>query len=481
MANQFQDVIGRLTASVTGSTAGVGDVDVSVGSVLRDAALAPFAFEQTGMYQQIDTVSANQGLLTAAGQSDASLENIASNFNITRSTGTYATGTVRFYRYSQPISNIPIVSGSKIYSELSSSQVSFHTLATVYLAPSSPVDSTTGAYYVDIAIICDVAGAIGNVFAGGISYSEITGVDEVSNLVATTGGLETQTNNQLVSTIQATARGNIGTRSGWEALVRDNFIVADCQVIGGKDVDSVRSQFGGSVDIIVLDETLSPMTELLSYTGATGSTGSVAPTFRPLASVVGIGATGATAGPMILSEGPANDYEVVYDNYSINRRSSSIGSTGEQSKIIIHSSVFELGMNPTLAIQYYHTASILAIQNFIDSDDNKVFGSDVMVKAGIKVPANVTANIVLLPGYSATIVINAVQVALLAYFNTLLLNKSIQASDVTTVIGNVVGVDSIDLSTFRMANADNPSVALQAINVNKQGYIRLANAYIAAV
>ena len=472
MADQFQDVITRITTSVTGSTAGVGDVDTSTGSVLRDGFLAPAAFEITGVYQEIDTVSANQGLATAAAQSDASLEDLASNFNITRSTGTYATGTVRFYRYSQPISNIPIVSGSKIYSELSSSQVSFHTLSTVYLTSSSPVDPGNGAYYVDCPILCDSPGSIGNVFAGGISYCEITGVDEVSNLVATTGGLETQTNDQLVSTVQATARGNIGTRTGWEALVRDNFIVEDCQVIGGKDVDAVRSQFGGSVDIIVLDETLAPMTEVLAFAGPTGS---VAPTFLPLASVVSIGATGATAGAMILSEGPAGDYEVVYDNYSINRR-----STIEKSKIIIHPSTFTLD-GTALAVQYFYTASILAIQNFINEDANDVFGSDVMVKAGIKVPANVTANIVLLPGYSATTVVAAVQTALLAYFNTLLLNNSIQASDVTTVIGNVAGVDSIDLPSFSLANADNPSVGLQAINVNKQGYVRLANAYIATI
>ena len=472
MTQSFNDVIGRLTTSVTGSTAGVGDVDVSVGSVLRDGFLAPVGFEQTNVYENIDTVSANQGILTASAQSDASLEDLAGNFNISRSEGTYATGTVRFYRYSKPVSTIPIVAGSKAYSELSSSQVSFHTLATVNLTPSSPVDATTGAYYVDCPVSCDVAGAIGNVFAGGISYAEITGVDEVSNLVATTGGLETQTNDQLVSTVQATARGNVGTRTGWEALVRDNFVVEDCQIIGGKDVDAVRSQFGGSVDIIVLDEILTPMTETISFAGPTGS---VAPTFLPLASVVSIGATGATAGALILSEGPTGDYEVVYDNYSINRR-----STSEKSKIIIHPNTFTLD-GTSLAVQYYYTASILAIQNFIDNDDNDVFGSDVMIKSGIKVLANVTANIVLLPGYSATVVIANIQTALLAYFNTLLLKNSVQASDITTVIGNVAGADSIDLPSFSLANADNPSVGLQAINVNKQGYVRLANAYIATV
>jgi uncharacterized phage protein gp47/JayE len=470
MGQTFDETITDLTDYVKDS---IGNVDTRVGTVLRDAILAPAAFEFTNTYSKIDETSANQGINTAASQSAESLENLASNFGIARSIGTYASGTVRLFRYAQPTYTISIPSGTKAYTELSSSRVSFSTLATVYLTPSSPQDPEMGYYYVDCAVSCDEPGEIGNVMAGGISYIELVGIDGVTNPNETSGGTETQTNEQLVSTIESTARGNIGTRTGYEALVRENYSVTDVKVIGSRDADSVRAQYGSAVDVVVLDETKTVMTEAFTFVSPIMTT-RVIPTFRPLISVIQI--TGKNSDEEDVTLVPGTDYTVMVDTYSVYKR-----SIWENSRILLHITSFTPLNNSQMIMDYYYTANIASIQNFLAADANNVFGSDVMAKAGISIPVNVTANIRIFPGYNATSVITSIETALAAFFNALLLDDDVQASDVIATIANVAGVDAVDVPTFSMAKVSAPAVPLQEILVGRQEYVRMANDYITVV
>ncbi len=469
MAQSFDTTIDNLVSGVTGS---IGPVDVKIGSVLRDGFLAPVAFEFTNAYSSLDTVSANQGVLTAAQQSDANLENLAANFGISRFVGSYASTTVRFYRYTQPTSTIPIPIGTKVYTELSTSRVAFSTLATIYMTPTSPTDPITGAYYVDCAVMCDDIGTAGNVIAGAISYVEIVGIDAVTNLNDATGGNEAQTNQQLVSSIQSTARGNSGTKTGYEALVRTNFSVGDVKIIAGRDYDAVRSQYGGSIDIIVLGEDKTPMTETFVYVDALTTT-MLLPTFKPLMEVTQITAVDSLGDSVVLVEG--TDYDVILDTYSVNRR-----SVNESSKILLHPSMALLDAS-LITVQYMYSALVASVQAFMTDEANYVFGSDVLVKLGIPLPANVTANIRILPGYSSTTVVTSVEQALSDHFNALLLDGDVQASDVITTIGAVAGVDSVDLPTFSFALASAPGVPLQQISANRQQYVRLNEANITVI
>lgn len=464
MAQSFDDTINNLVANAPSG------VDTRVGTVLRDAILSPVASEFTNVYTNIDTVSANQSVATAASQSDTDLENLAANFGLSRTIGTHSSTTCRLYRYSQPSSSIIIPQGTKVYTELSSSRVAFSTQATVTLSPTSPTDEDNGAYYVDCAVVCDDAGSAGNVAIGAISYIEFTGIDFVSNLTEATGGREAQTNEELAATIEATARGNSGTRTGYEALVRTNFSVADVQVISARDSDSVRAQYGGAIDVIVLDETKTAQTEAFSFVSPT-ATSLIIPTFKPLIGVIQI--TGYDTGDNQVVLQPGVDYDVVLDTYSINRRSDE-----ESSKILLHITSFTPQDNTLLTVDYYYSASIPNIQTFLNLDENKVFGSNVLVKMGIEIPVNVTAKVSLLPGYNSTSVIDNVQTALSNHFNGLLLGDDVQSSDVIAVIAGVAGVDSVDVSTFLFARASAPAVSLSEVAANRQEYIRLNTATI---
>ena len=492
MSYSFSDIINRIISyvkygtGVTGEAEGTGNIDTRVGTVLRDGILAPNSFEFTNVYGSIDTVSANQGIITAASQSDTSLENLAANYGISRTAGGYATGIVRFFRYTQPKSDIVIptgTSGTIVYTELADNRVPFHLIGVyggVKLTPTSPTDSELGYYYVDAQVVCDTIGTIGNVAVGAISYVEVAGVDGCTNLNATTGGTDEQTNEELVATIAATARGNLGTRTGYESLVRTNFGSTDIKVIAPTDPESVRAQFGGAIDVVVLDEEQTPITDEEHIFVSVVGTPRIYPTFKPIMSVtnveLGEGYTAGVTGPVTLVEGVTGDYEVFYDIYSVNRRSDI-----DSSFIALHINSCVPTEPSTVTINYTIAASIAAIQDFLDLDDNKVLGSDVLVKAGIEIPVDITADIRIFSGYNSTTVTASISSALTTLFDAKLLDEDTQASDVISVITNVAGVDSVDLSTFVMAKATAPAIDLDEIVCNKQEYARLGAATITVV
>lgn len=462
MAKSFEDIISDMISDLRAS---VGNVDTRVGTILRDVFLTPVASRFLDAYNGIDVVSANQGVNTVQSQSDAALENLASNFDISRFSGSYASGLVRFYRYSQPGDAVLIPIGTVVSTNTAVGRLTFRTTSTTYLTPSADYDPDLGAYYVDSLVLCDSPGTIGNVIAGAISYVAVPGIDGVVNQNDMSGGKDVQSNSELAATVKATARGNIGTRTGYEALVRDNFAVDDVTVIAPGDIDYARIKTVGAVDVVVLSNNRLSITESVPFVSPV-VTNRVTPSYLPLLSVASIVGTSSTDVQTVLQ--PGTDYEVVYDTYSDYRRSSQ-----ELSYISIHITSFTPKNNSTLDVTYDFSSAVVNVQSFLDREENKIVGADVLAKLGIEIPVIVRANVKVIPNYTSTQVQASIESALTTYFDALLLDDDVQASDVITVIGNVEGVDSVNIETFVLALESAPLVPLEEVSANRQEYIRI--------
>ena len=467
MPNSFTDIVSRLIATLSGT---ITNIDTRVGTVVRDSFLTPEATEFLNVYNQIDTNSANQGVNTAQQQSDASLENLASNYGESRAVGTYSSGLVTLYRYNQPTITYPIPTGTIVYTDTSIGRVAFRTITANVLSPSSDFDSDLGAYYIDVFVMCDVTGTIGNVAANSVTYITFPGIDGVTNRNDMSGGKDAQTNDELVALIKSTARGNLGTRTGYESMVRENFAVDDVKIITPDDSDYVRTNQVGAIDIIVLNNNRVTAEEDFPFISPTATT-EITPSFLPLLGVSSLTGEGVTGLAVVLSEGSTGDYDVDYDTYSDYRRGQS-----ELSKINLHTAILK---NNSMINVIYETSSVVSIiEAFFEREENKAIGADVMVKMGIEIPTLVTAKVRLIPGHNSIVVISAIQDALTAHFNALLLDDDVQVSDVLTVIGNVAGVDSVNVPALVFALASDPLVPVQEVTADKQEYIRLQNSYI---
>lgn len=466
MAKTFTQIVSEMVSTITGS---LGNIDTRSGTVLREAVLSPVAVQLEDAYSLIDTVALNASVSFSSQMEPAALDALAANFGVSRFVGSAATGALRFYRFNVPATPIFIPTGTQAFASSSSDTLSFQTIASATLSAASTQDPVTLAYYVEIPSICAMVGTIGNVAQDTINITSVAGIDLVTNPNAFTGGKDEQTNAELTQVIIARAQGNLGTAGGYESLIRSNFSVDDMAIIGPNDSESVRNQFGGAIDIVVLNEQYVESEESVPYGTAT-----FVPVFMPLTSVTEI--IGIDSGDVQQTLVLGTDYDVTLDTFSINNRSRS-----ELSHVDLHITSFTQKVNSALTIRYKNSQLVRIINAFLEQEIYAIVGSDVLVKLAIPIPVNITADIRIIPSYESTVVQAAVETAITDLLNGKLLDDDLQSSDVITVIGNVDGVDSIDLDTFVMAAQSAPLVPLDEVRANKQYYIRAGTITVTVV
>jgi uncharacterized phage protein gp47/JayE len=457
-------------------------IDTRIGTIIRDVFISPTSSEFFTAFSNIDQVAVNQSIISPGSISNDTMDGLADNFGVSRFSGSPSIGLVRFYKATTPTSTINIPTGTRVATTPTNDTgaYTFTTLSSVQLSPASPPDPITGsAAYAEVAVQAATNGTIGNVDAGTINVllDPIAGVDGVINASAFTGGKESQTNEEMAVLIKAKAQGRIGTKSGYKDVVLSNFSVIDVQVIGHSDPDVIRDQFGGEVDVVTLSANSQDAVETYAYVNSVTTT-QLVPTFRPLLSVSSITGVDAGAAPITLI-GPAlgyglggagSDYDVILDTAG-----PYAGSYVENSMIVLHPTTNVPGDGTTLTVTYQNNDLIRVMQAFFNLEDNMVIGSDLLVKAGVKIPIDITASIRIIPGYTSTTVQTDVQSSVSSHFTAQLLGNDVQESDVITVIGNVPGVDYVDVPTFLMALATDPLVGIQQANAGKNQYLRASS------
>jgi uncharacterized phage protein gp47/JayE len=276
------------------------DVQVQAGSVIRDVFIDPvvsefersrflldFAYRASSFFGllQIDdprntgvSVSvANSAYKTALKAAlflesdtatqdliDGAFEKLASNFGVTRKTGSYAAGEVEFSTSNTPTFTISIARGTI----LTGASVRFYTTkdVTIPLADISKYyNPTTKKYSVRAPILAQEVGLSGNLTSGQINTGAPFGLS-VTNPAPTFGGNGAETNLQLATrALGVLSSVDVGTKAGYERVSRAIPGVIDSFVVGAGDALMKRDLgLGGKVDIWVKGESLSTYTDVFA-------------------------------------------------------------------------------------------------------------------------------------------------------------------------------------------------------------------------
>lgn len=475
MAKTLEQITSELTTAIK-SAFSTNPVDTRVGTFMNTAVITPSATQFFDLDSSIATVGSDQSIQSPENLDAATMNGLAANVGIKRFTGSPSVGIVRFGKIAAPASPITILAGSRVgnTSADTSATLIYTTLASVQITPTSPPDPITGAAAsVDVAAVATFNGGVGDVDTGTINriISSLPGVDVVTNPNAFSGGKDSQSNTELAGLITARYQGNIGTKSGYRDEVLQNFSVTDVAVIGPNDADSVRSQFGGSVDIIILNPTTVNQVQVFAYAGP--STTVLVPTILPMSSVNAITGTDSLSAPITLSGPPTGvgagvDYDVIIDTDGLNA-----GSVKESSHIFLHPTANIPGNNSLLTASYQNNQLVVIIQSFFDNPDNQVIGADVEVKAAVRIGTTVTANVKLIPGFDSTTVTTNINASVASLYSGLLLGVPLEESQVITAISNVAGVSFVDVPSFVLAYTVTPSTPENQILARQQQYIAL--------
>ena len=306
-------VVGRqqiLESSVLAIHRNNPQASISPGSALRDTFLDPFASEAERLRFVVDYVYRSgsfstllaiddpdfSGTSVSVGEStyksllrealfltnsdktqeviDLSFEQLASNFGVTRRTGTRARGEVVFFTKTQPTADLIIPLGSVV----SGGGVNFRTTGQGYIplnGSASFYNPSTNRYEITIPISAQETGALGNLAIGVINtiVSPLKGL-EVANLVETYGGLDLESNLSLaIRAQQAIASVDTGTTQGYYNLISNAPNVISASVVSAGDPLMFRDydveqgiHTGGKVDIWVQGEQDSYVTDSFAFT-----------------------------------------------------------------------------------------------------------------------------------------------------------------------------------------------------------------------
>ena len=306
-------VVGRqqiLEQAILGIHRNSPQASISPGSAIRDLFLDPFASEAERLRFVVDYVYRSSSFSTLlaiddptfSGTSvevgtstyksllkealflpsndrvqeiiDLSFDRLASNFGVTRRTGTRARGEVVFFTRTQPVADLVIPLGTII----SSGSVEFRTTSQGYIPLNgfaSYYNPTNNRYEVTIPIRASDTGSFGNVTAGEITtiISPIRGL-EVVNTAETYGGLSLESNLALsIRAQQAISSIDTGTSQGYYSLVSNSPNVISASVVSAgdplmnRDVDEATGlHSGGKVDIWVQGEQDTYVTDTFAFT-----------------------------------------------------------------------------------------------------------------------------------------------------------------------------------------------------------------------
>lgn len=255
--------------------------------------------------------------------------------------------------------------------------------------------------------------------------------DQVTNTAATEGGLDRETNAELIQRYLLAVLGrDLSTPIGVEFFVKNNYPeVDDVLVVFGSDALLTRSSDdAGAVDAYIVGETLTARSENLAYLGNNQLIRVSNPPLRTVESV--------SAGATTYTEG--SDYEVVRDTGG--NRGSTRAIEGIQFLPTVTSPP---ALGASVTVSYQQNLLIKTLQAASEQRDTIVLGRDLLFKQGIQVDIILEARLRVATGFSTVTVPAAVSTTIRNYINGLTLGADVELSDIQGEVRRITGVDNL--------------------------------------
>lgn len=448
------------------------------GTAARDVVVEAPAQEFSRIWVELDRVERQQLLSDATAFTEEELTNLATSLGVSRNFGLASVGTLTFRltSFNTLSGDVTIPAGTEVTTRsnlTSNNTISFTTTADrIFVAVNAATyfNPTTGFYELDVPIQAVSSGTSGNVGGGTITVltTAIPGAPSVINNSQTSGGTDTESNDSLLIRIQIKLAGTaMGTPSGILSFVNSNPNVVSSLLIRPGDIELVRDQFGNAADVIIIGEIIVPVEEVRQFiAGATEYILARQPV-QAGASAVGDILTGVVGG-VGFNFIKGTHFKVTVDNSSISR-----GSTRASTKLVFLGSPFP-DINTPFTVNYSINSLVEDLQVSIDSDDNKIIGTDILIREASKVLVRVGAFIKVFPGFTKADVASAAEDSVATLLNASKLNSNIDQSDIIAAIQNTTGVDSvtIPISLEVKRPTDTAFIITSSVVIGRTEYVR---------
>jgi hypothetical protein len=267
------------------------DLDTKPGTVSRDIIIDGPSSQLSRLYEELARVSSLQSLRLSLG---IDLDRLGSNFGVSRRSGSKSSGPA-LLTFNELVSDVAINKGDIIQARngatfiVSNGIVVSPVFANTFKATASQFRADldlvgiTDQYAVEVLVEASTAGTQGNISKYTLSSANITGVNNVTNIVSFGGGKLAEDDSSFRSRILSVFSGsNTGTALGYKNAVLEDPAVIDAVVIEPGDSLMVRDGTqvnisesgvrtiisegtGGKVDIYIFGKRLQEVVDSFIY------------------------------------------------------------------------------------------------------------------------------------------------------------------------------------------------------------------------
>jgi uncharacterized phage protein gp47/JayE len=426
---ELNDIINKIVSNIRNNPI-LKNVDTRIGTVLRDAIIAPISSAILDVYNYVDSLFSKNDISKASG---ADLDAIAETYGITRRPGSKALGLVRFYARPQNNTSIVIPAGTIVYGyDQDNKRINFQTLYTGTISQSSKQEDDInnpfyGYKYFETMVEAVDIGSVGNVIKGFINYTDFAAVDGVTNINDFTNGQDEESDDQLRERITRFLYSNYGTIKGYEYFAFDETNAYDVAVITPNDSIFARKDRIGAVDIVLI-----PSQTINIETTAYIEGNKILLPYKPIEKINFIY---YFENNQMITINPSEYSISLYNPNDIN-----FLSPIDSSYIVLNNNNYN---GKIVYVNYSYYKEVYDLYETINSFEYKIIGTDVLVRRGLVYYLIIDSlDIYIKLGYSIQATANAIKTSLVNFINSTKLGGAIQLSDIIETC-YVDGVDYV--------------------------------------
>jgi len=272
------------------------NLDTKPGTVSRDLFVDSPAQEMADLYTQLRNIASLSSFFSSNG---TDLDNLGSNFNVTRNPGGTSSG-LAIFTTNILTSDVPIPAGSIVVAnngityQVISGVTMLSTSSNVYKATATRLSTSlqlaniTDKYAIEANVVALTPGTSGNIGPYSLVSQNITGISNVTNLQQFSGGTDPESDNAFRTRILSVFAGsNTGTSLGYTNTVdslsgvESSYLVGPGNPLMTRDGTQVTTDSngnlaitsagtGGKVDIYILGNTLVSQVDTYIYNDKSG-------------------------------------------------------------------------------------------------------------------------------------------------------------------------------------------------------------------
>lgn len=242
------------------------NLSINPGSVARDLFVDAISIRLGELYNNLSDIASSQSISQSVGED---LDNLASNYNITRAEPGKSSGQV-LLTFDSLFTDIVIPAGGLVYAR---NGLSFRIIAGAVISSANEAQykaiaatfrtdldfvGLTDNYAFQTLVECTTTGITGNIPKYNIYSTSIPGISGVTNNVPFTGGSSPENDTSYQTRVLSVFSGsNTGTSLGYKNVVLSNTSVIDAVVIGPGDPlmtrDDTILQTDSNGDLVIVD------------------------------------------------------------------------------------------------------------------------------------------------------------------------------------------------------------------------------------